>query len=113
MKPKAFTYCLVLSSLILVISYVLSFLLEKLFHFDMCCISLPEVAGVRSYEAVNVQADVGQGEVEDKEVAGVPHLLHGEEGQDADGVEEEAKHACRGEQNVHAHNHKMGDLQAP
>lgn len=56
---------------------------------------IPEVAGVCCYEAVNVQADVGQSEIEDKEVTGIPHLPHGEERQDADGIEEEAEHACK------------------
>lgn len=57
---------------------------------------IPEVAGVCSYETVNIQADVGQSETEDKEVTGIPHLLHSEERHDADGIEEEAKHACGG-----------------
>lgn len=57
---------------------------------------IPEVAGVRSYKAVNIQADVSQSEIEDKEVTGIPHLLHSEERHDADGIEEEAKHACGG-----------------
>lgn len=54
---------------------------------------IPEVAGVRSREAVHVQTDVGHRQVEHKEVAGVPHLLHPEERRDADGVEEESNQA--------------------
>lgn len=76
---------------------------------------IPKVAGVRSNEAVNVQADVGQSEIEDKEVTGIPHLLHSEEGHDANGIEEEAQHAWGGEggeQNVNARNHELVQLQA-
>lgn len=60
------------------------------------CVCVPEVAGICSYEAVDVQTDVGQGEIEDKEVTGIPHLLHSEEGHDADGIEEESEDACGG-----------------
>lgn len=54
--------------------------------------TIPEVARVGRRESVNIQTDVGQGEVEHEEVAGISHLLHSEEGHDADGVEEEPKH---------------------
>lgn len=69
---------------------------------------IPEVACVGSYEAINIQADVGQSEIEHKEVAGIPHLLHGEEGHDANGIEEETKHACRGgrQHKMNPKNHK-------
>lgn len=74
---------------------------------------IPEVACVCSDEAVNIQADVGQSEIEHKEVTGIPHLLHREERHDANGIEEEPKHACRrGKQNVNAQNHKIIQLEA-
>lgn len=59
------------------------------------CDTVPEVARISSREAVNVQTDVGQGQIEHKEVAGSPHLLHREEGRDADGVQEESQQAWR------------------
>ena len=54
---------------------------------------IPEVARVRSCESINVQTEVGHSEIKHKEVTGIPHLLHCEERHDADGVEEESKHA--------------------
>lgn len=55
---------------------------------------IPDVACVRGCKSVDVQTEVGHGEVEHKEVTGSPHLLHCEEGHDADGVEEESQHPC-------------------
>lgn len=56
---------------------------------------IPDVAGVGGRQSVDVETEVGHSQVEHKEVTGVPHLLHGEEGHDADGIEEESHHSCR------------------
>lgn len=56
---------------------------------------IPEVAGVGGRQSVDVETEVGYSQVEHKEVTGIPHLLDGEEGHDADGVEEESYHSCR------------------
>ena len=56
---------------------------------------IPEVAGVSSREAVDIQTEVGHGKIKDKEVTGIPHLLHREEGHDADGVQDEAEHSWK------------------
>lgn len=65
---------------------------HKTFETQLCFLrSIPDVARVRGRQSVNVQTEVSHGEVEHKEVAGVPHLLHREERHDADGVEEESQ----------------------
>lgn len=64
------------------------------FKNSACVFSLiPDVAGIRSCEAINIQTDVSHSQIEHKEVTGSPHLLHCEERQDADGVQEESEHA--------------------
>ena len=62
----------------------------------MCVLCLvPEIAGICSREPVYIQTEVSQSQIEHKEVTGIPHLLHSEEGQDADAVEEESQQAWK------------------
>lgn len=56
---------------------------------------VPEVAGIGSCESVNIQTEVSHSQIEHKEVTGSPHLLHCEERHNADGIEEESKHAWK------------------
>lgn len=55
---------------------------------------IPEVACICSRKSIDIQTEVSHGEIEHKEVTGIPHLLHREEWYDADGIEEESQHAC-------------------
>lgn len=59
---------------------------------------IPEIAGICSCEPVYIQTEVSQSQIEHKEGTRTSHLLHAEEGQDADAVEEESQQAWKSKQ---------------